>query len=87
MPVRSGVGATCVVSAVDVDAFLKQLSELLRASSGAEYSSVQQLVFSDGEVARLAGLAILLPLACPVRVLRDLIVRVPVFVVRVRLGR
>ena len=86
MPVRSGVGATCVVSAVDVDAFLKQLFELLRASSGAEYSSVQQLVFCDSEIARLAGLVILLPLAC-VGVLRYLIVRVPVSVVRVRLGR
>ena len=87
MPVQSGVGATCVVSAVDVDAFLKQLFELLRASSGAEYSSVQQLVFCDSEIARLAGLVILLPLACPVGVLRYLIVRVPVSVVRVRLGR
>ena len=86
MPVRSGVGATCVVSAVDVDAFLKQLFELLRASSGAEYSCLQQLVFCDSEV-RLAGLVVLLPLACPVGVLRYLIVRVPVSVVRVRLGR
>ena len=84
MPVRSGVGATCVVSAVDVDAFLKQLFELLRASSGAEYCCTEQLVFCDSEVARLA---ILLPLACPVGVLRYLIVRVPVSVVRVRLGR
>ena len=68
-----------------IDAFLKQLFELLRASSGAEYSSVQQLVFCDGEI-RLAGL-VLLFLACPVGVLRYLIVSVPVSVVRVRLGR
>ena len=76
-----------MVSAVDVDAFLKQLFELLRARRGAEYSSMQQLVFSDGESARLVGLVILLPLTRPVGVLRYLIVRVPVLVVEVRLGR
>ena len=76
-----------MVSAVDVDAFLKQLFELLRARRGAEYSSMQQLVFSDGESARVVGLVILLPLTRPVGVLRYLIVRVPVLVVEVRLGR
>ena len=76
-----------MVSAVDVDALLEQLFELLRARRGAEYSSMQQLVFSDGESARGVGLVILLPLARPVGVLRYLIVRVPVLVVEVRLGR
>ena len=76
-----------MVSAVDVDAFLKQLLELLRARRGAEYSSMQQLVFSDGKSARVVGLVILLPLTRPVGVLRYLIVRVPVLVVEGRLGR
>ena len=34
-----------MVGAVDVGAFIKELFELLRALCGAEYSSVQQLVF------------------------------------------
>ena len=75
-----------MVSAVDVDAFLKQLFEFLRARRGAEYSSMQQLVFSDGESARVVPGG-LLPLARPVGVLRHLIVRFPVLVVEVRLRR
>ena len=74
----------CMVGAVDVGAFIKELSELLRALCGAEYSSVQQLVFCYSE---RHGLVILLPLTRPVGVLRYLIVRVPVLVVEGRLGR
>ena len=74
-----------MVGAVDVGAFIKELFELLRALCGAEYSSVQQLVFCYSE---RHGLVILLPLARPVCVLRYLVVRFPLQIVRAetRLG-